>query len=592
MKSLVFLSFLLMSGVATAADIVGTIQQKSGKPIAGATVKIYTAGMRSGDSPYCPSCWADCEKSGDTDAKGAFRIANVNDKLVFRLLVLAKGYAPTFVTKVDPQNGPATATLEPRDLSSFQSEQLLQGRVLGPDHQPIAGASVSPEYRQTGLDPMTVTDAEGCFVLTCPKPVRNNLLRICAEGYACLNIRSSIKNKEPQEVEATLSRGVTLSGRVLDHGKPVAGVTVGAVQLDRTIESFLGDLQAVTREDGSFEIRNAPAKEKMVVYGVMESVKAYGALPIKAIKTGENESRLQVGDLTVQPAKSLAGHFRLPDGKPFPEGARITIGRELAWDLQMVAVAPDGAFSADGFPEGEVLELAAPRDHHIQKLNYPLTVDELSEEVRIRQPGDLKDLEITLVWKDANTKFVEAGRKIVADHYQEFFDAEKLPTEKITSFIIAKRKHWDDALKWEDNGQPSWKAAMEEGERQFVSEMKSLLGEPVLARYQEFEDQAPGRAIVNDLLKRHPGDWLTPEEHRALVVSLMTAIKEYRKTAAANTPDNPTMEERIKEHDAETKLIIDASTEVLPAAKVAIIKEIMEVEKKQWLEAVRTGEEK
>ncbi len=96
---------------------------------------------------------------------------------------------------------------------------------------------------------------------------------------------------------------------------------------------------------------------------------------------------------------------------------------------------------------------------------------------------------------------------VLKRQYEEFFKAEAISPEKIAVFVIAKRKQWDTMLKWnQDGGKGSYKAANDEAEKIFVSEMKPVLGEQVCAKYVEFEDLEFGRSTVKDLLKiAHPG---------------------------------------------------------------------------------------
>ena len=59
---------------AAHGEIVGTVLDSAGKPVQGATVRIWTAGARVGVNPYCPSCYLDCSKSAESDSAGAFTV--------------------------------------------------------------------------------------------------------------------------------------------------------------------------------------------------------------------------------------------------------------------------------------------------------------------------------------------------------------------------------------------------------------------------------------------------------------------------------------------------------------------------------------
>jgi hypothetical protein len=77
-------------------------------------VTVYHAGVKTGYSTYCPSCYRDCGKRTATDRTGSFTIKNLDSDLWFELLVVRDGTA-AFVEKVDPSRGPANvAGLAPR----------------------------------------------------------------------------------------------------------------------------------------------------------------------------------------------------------------------------------------------------------------------------------------------------------------------------------------------------------------------------------------------------------------------------------------------------------------------------------------------
>src|SRR2546423_1773204 len=155
----------------------GAVRSPDRKPVAGATVAIYTAGPRTGTSTYCPSCYPDCVKSATTDAAGTFTIRSLDPGLIFRVLVVAEGFAPQFVEKVDPARGPIEPTLKPTDRTRLKPGHVLRGRVLDPDGNPVFRASVSAFGMRSatvlgrygtlrGIDPLAVTNARGEFVLT------------------------------------------------------------------------------------------------------------------------------------------------------------------------------------------------------------------------------------------------------------------------------------------------------------------------------------------------------------------------------------------------------------------------------------------
>ena len=100
---LAMLAAALIWGTAAAAqryDLSGTVLDEKSHPIAGATVYIYTASVREGTSPFCPSCYPDCGKKAKTDERGAFGIVSLDPALLFKVLAVAEGYSPRFVEKI------------------------------------------------------------------------------------------------------------------------------------------------------------------------------------------------------------------------------------------------------------------------------------------------------------------------------------------------------------------------------------------------------------------------------------------------------------------------------------------------------------
>src|SRR5260370_36524504 len=135
---------LFVTPILCAADeratVTGQVADATGSPMEHATVLVYEAGVRKGYSIYCPTCWTDCGKRATTDAEGKYSIRGLNPELVFNLLVINDGYSATFVTKGDPEKGPAaTAVVKPR-TSPVKPAQLVRGQVVSAQGSPVRDA--------------------------------------------------------------------------------------------------------------------------------------------------------------------------------------------------------------------------------------------------------------------------------------------------------------------------------------------------------------------------------------------------------------------------------------------------------------------
>src|SRR4051794_9454472 len=116
---------LLLAAATDRPDLTGRVTTEGGGPVAGAHVFIATAAPRTGTSTLCPSCYADCAKRSATGPDGAFRIAELDPGLIFRVLVIADGYRPKYAEKVDPAAGPLSVALSP-----FDPDRLAPARVV------------------------------------------------------------------------------------------------------------------------------------------------------------------------------------------------------------------------------------------------------------------------------------------------------------------------------------------------------------------------------------------------------------------------------------------------------------------------------
>jgi hypothetical protein len=354
----------LTAAVSTANDITGVVADAAGNPLPGARVHIYTATPRMGMSAICPSCYRDCGKQETADAKGEFRLKELDRTLLFNLLAFADGYQPAFVRRVDPAaSSPVKIELTPRVAGD--PAKLITGVVLDPDGKPVIGATVVPHGYHfdgtrvawglyPGVEKMSVTDAKGEFALRIPKADTKLDVRVMARSYAP-KIERAIAPRERREIR--LIEGVTVSGRVMRDRTPVPSVRVKAIQQDRRSDDFLGGQEIGTNEDGFFVLTNLAPEQEYLVHVAMESGMA--AEP-KVVTTGPDGSSADAGTLAVQQGRRIGGMIVVPEGVTLPPDAQIWVVARETSDWREVPVR-NGTFSVDGVTPGEVqLMLRAP----------------------------------------------------------------------------------------------------------------------------------------------------------------------------------------------------------------------------------------
>jgi hypothetical protein len=420
-----FVWILFSSGVLAASPesakeaprpaIVGTISDRDGEPISGATVMIWTAGPQRGYSTYCPGCYADCGKRATTDAKGGFSFGQVDPTLRFNLLVVREGFAPLNVRKVEPFGPSVTARLEHRK-SPADPLQVVRGQIVGPSGRPIADAVVESEMVRwknadgtpggrggavKGLDPLAVSNDRGEFEIAYMRPAVEMTMCVHARGMAPQWFELATGSERHT---LALDRGATIRGRLVQFGKPVPNAEMGLINKERGVGEHFPESRIGTQPDGTFEFVNVPARRGWFVYAKMNSILRLGATVPVSCRTSSNEA-IDVGDISVQSGHRIRGRVVLTDGRPIPEGMRMTVSAQEAWDSQTMSLPSSGKFEFANLPTGEYSLFPSVKGYHLSDKN-----PNLSWTIEGRVGSDLDNFIILLDPGKENYKGRYAGR--------------------------------------------------------------------------------------------------------------------------------------------------------------------------------------
>ena len=351
-------------GDEASLDLVGIVKSTDGRTLTNASVFILTAGPRLGVGTLCPSCYADCRKSARPTGDGRFTIPSVSGSLLFRVMVVAPGFAPGFFPRTDPRTGPLDVVLSPRTANHLPARTIL-GRVIDAQGRPIPQAVVSVETTKIGegtssqppegTDPVAITDEAGDFALG------------SAGAFDGMGLSIEAKTKAPGQFSMVrpgrerrtfvLTEGASIVGRVVSAGQTVSNVVVGACGADRSMGHFVGSYTIATGAEGQFALTGLPPNHEYFVYGCMESLGRWGTLPLKKVRVGADGATLDLGDLALRPGYRLAGRVKLSNRDTLPKGTRLSVGRENAWDSRTITLEADGRFDLANLPPGETLSL-------------------------------------------------------------------------------------------------------------------------------------------------------------------------------------------------------------------------------------------
>jgi hypothetical protein len=347
--------------------LTGVVRNADGKPLPGALVFVSTARPRQGTSTTCPSCYLDCRKRATSGADGSFTIASLDPSLLFKVGAAADGHLAAFARDVDPAAGPLSLSLAPEPAAPSNPRQLVRGRIVDQDGEPVVGALVDPQgYRievqgprpswtdsfgPFGVDP-TVTGTRGQFTFALPQPADSLYVSVEARGLAPKAFGGVATGAE----EGTLRLGVgrSIRGRIVHAGRAVAGASIGVAQISRAAGTFVGERTAETDREGRFFLLNVPPDEPVVLYGKVGGMGEAAALAEVEVAAAPNGNALDLGELAAETGVFVEGQVVLADGRPVPPKTRIGVGRTRAWDYVEADVAPNGDFRVGPFPLEQV----------------------------------------------------------------------------------------------------------------------------------------------------------------------------------------------------------------------------------------------
>jgi peroxiredoxin/protocatechuate 3,4-dioxygenase beta subunit len=251
--------------------IGGRVLDELGQPLADAVVVVNVSKRYLGSDQRV----AVSGESTTTGADGRWSFTNVPDQ-PDRVEVAAYHYlclADRSSYFLEPFK-PLAALRDGSAVLELQRGTRVDGTVLAPDGQPVAGALVFPGGGRgiANAIPPVKTDADGRFTFGIkPGTIAHLIAQAAGFGPTLEQVRVG---DGPQRVYLTLSAAHTVRGRVVDpEGKPVARASVrlfwyGA---EKATGNYFGSAiatQSTTDPDGRFQWNEAPASGVHVaVYG-------------------------------------------------------------------------------------------------------------------------------------------------------------------------------------------------------------------------------------------------------------------------------------------------------------------------------------
>jgi thiol-disulfide isomerase/thioredoxin len=252
-----------------------------------------------------------------------------------------------------PRSKPAPAVASGRaEPPATKGPTKVAGKVIGPDGRPVAGASVQAQMTQVVEREPIKTDAEGRFAFTAKGFFREFSIKVEAPGLASKMFKTDADGQLTAPLQ--LGTGVTVTGRLVRDGKPVANAPVGLGQVSGFMDHYLGHLESRTDTEGRFRFKHAYTDDEFTAYAKTGGLPGGGSVVPRKFKTEGDGTSIDLGDLTVVSGRTLAGRIVFSDGRAIPPRTRALGYTEGAGGIIWADVDDRGRFEIRGLPEGEV----------------------------------------------------------------------------------------------------------------------------------------------------------------------------------------------------------------------------------------------
>lgn len=358
------------------ATLTGVVRTREGVAISNATVRIIAERGLNTQEYQSSSVRSTTNTATKTDADGRFVLPGLRDNQLYHVVALATGREATFFNGADPKSEPVEIRLpeSSQDIGGYS----VRVQVVDQSQRPIAGALAQKDgVRQgsgtrwggdQGFQKYSVADEHGELRFSRKEPFAALQMTLTAPGFAPNKCWVEASNTLQT---VTLDVGATVCGRVVKAGQPLTNVTVGVSGVERNAEIYLGNYTATTDTNGLFEFEHLPAHKSWWLYGVMNSVKQYGAIRPRQLLTPAAGETNEVEDLEATPGLRLAGKLQSRHGEPLPVETTLYLSYEHA-DSQSVKADTNGGFEFTGLLPGQVNVSARLNNWRLSGVNRSL----------------------------------------------------------------------------------------------------------------------------------------------------------------------------------------------------------------------------
>ena len=150
-----------------------------------------------------------------------------------------------------------------------------------------------------------------------------------------------------------LGPGLTVTGRVVRDGQPVASIAMALKSVDSSFDFLAGNPDTKTDLQGVFRFEHVLPDKQFAAHAVWGSLERGGTIIPCLFHTGDDGTTVDLGQLQVEQGKALAGRVVFSDGKT-PYRKAVLIASPKNSPGVEVNLDETGRFRIEGLPRGPV----------------------------------------------------------------------------------------------------------------------------------------------------------------------------------------------------------------------------------------------
>lgn len=240
----------------------------------------------------------------ESDTDGRYVLSTSSAWSETRLTIVAEGLRPA---QLPFRARPGASVMELPDVQ-LEPDHVVAGRVVDEAGEPLAGVQVS---RGSSFSDVVESAQDGTFEIGGIDPERADFMLFARLEGRVVTMTKVFADSAP--VELVLPRGLAVTGRVVDEaGSPLP---YAQVRVECLFQPGPPGHDVRCGEDGRFSIAHVPSGEQHLWIDVW----GRGSRRIEVVLPSD-ASAVDVGDVAVEPGRSLRGRLVDADDAPIPWG--------------------------------------------------------------------------------------------------------------------------------------------------------------------------------------------------------------------------------------------------------------------------------